>query len=103
MAKKAATKSEIFSNIAEATGLTRKQIASVFEALSGEIKNAVGKKGPGVFTVPGLMKIVVKHKPATKARPGVNRFTGEAITIKAKPAHNVIRVRPLKGLKDFTK
>ena len=62
---KVATKSEILSNIAEATGLSRKQVASVFEALSGQIKAAVGKKGPGVFALPGLMKIMVIHKPAT--------------------------------------
>lgn len=103
MAKKAATKSEIFSSISGATGLSRKQVASVFESLTGEIKSAVGKKGPGIFTVPGLLKITVVHKPATKARQGINPFTKEPTTFKAKPARNVIKVRPLKGLKDFAK
>ena len=67
MAKSAkpATKSEILVNIAKATELSRKQVASVFEALSGQIKAAVGKKGPGVFAVPGLLKIMVIVKPAT--------------------------------------
>ncbi|HPY77852.1 MAG TPA: HU family DNA-binding protein, partial [Anaerohalosphaeraceae bacterium] len=67
MAKSAkpASKSEILSNIAQKTGLSRKQVASVFEALSGQIKAAVGKKGPGVFALPGLVKITVVHKPAT--------------------------------------
>lgn len=103
MAKKAATKSEIVTNIAEATELTRKQVSSVFVALAQEIKAAVGKKGPGVFTVPGLMKIKVIHKPATKARKGINPFTKEEQIFKAKPARNVIKVRPLKALKDFAK
>jgi len=102
-ATKPPTKSEVFANIASATELSRKQVASVFEALSAEIKAAVGKKGPGVFAVPGLMKITVKHKPATKAHMGVNRFTGQEQMFKAKPASKAIKVRPLKALKDFVK
>lgn len=103
MANKAATKSEILSNIASATDLSRKQVASVFDALAQEIKSAVGKKGPGLFTVPGLMKITVIHKPATKARKGINPFTKEEQMFKAKPARKVVKVRPLKALKDFAK
>jgi nucleoid DNA-binding protein len=103
MAKKAATKSEILANISSATELSRKQVASVFDALAKEIKAAVGKKGPGLFTVPGLMKITVIHKPATKARKGINPFTKEEQVFKAKPARKVIKVRPLKALKDFAK
>jgi nucleoid DNA-binding protein len=61
---KAVTKSDIFASIAQTTELSRKQVASVFEALSGQIKAAVGKKGPGVFALPGLAKIVVVQKPA---------------------------------------
>ncbi|MGN6507515.1 MAG: HU family DNA-binding protein [Tepidisphaeraceae bacterium] len=102
-ATKPATKSEILTNIAEATELSRKQVASVFEALSNEIKGAVGKKGPGIFAVPGLMKIVVITKPAQKARKGINPFTKEETMFKAKPARKVIKVRPLKALKDMAK
>jgi nucleoid DNA-binding protein len=54
-----------------------------------------------VFTIPGLCKIVVQRKPATKERQGINPFTGEETTFKAKPARNVIKVRPLKNLKDM--
>ena len=103
MANKAATKSEILTNIATATQLSRKQVASVLEALTLQIKAAVGKKGPGVFAVPGLMKITVIHKPATKARKGINPFTKEEQMFKAKPARKVIKVRTLKALKDFAK
>ena len=103
MAKKAPTKSEILTNISSATKLSRKQVASVFDALSKQIKGAVGKSGPGVFTVPGLMKIVVIHKPATKARKGINPFTKEETIFKAKPARKVIKVRALKALKDYAK
>ena len=103
MGKKAASKSEILKNIAEETELSRKQVASVFDALSQQIKYAVGKKGPGIFAVPGLMKITVVHKPATKARKGINPFTKEEVMFKAKPARKVIKVRALKALKDFAK
>jgi len=100
---KAATKSEVLTKIAESTELSRKQVASVFDALSEQIKFAVGKKGPGVFAVPGLMKIIVVQKPATKAHMGINPFTKQEQMFKAKPARKVIKVRALKALKDFAK
>ena len=103
MAAKAATKSEILTTIATATELSRKQVSSVFDALADLIGKNVGKKGPGVFAVPGLMKITVVNKPATKARKGINPFTKEEVMFKAKPARRVIKVRPLKALKDMAK
>ena len=95
------TKSEIVTGIAEETELTKKQVSAVFEAMSGQIKKSLGKRGPGAYTVPGLMKLTVVRKPATKARKGINPFTGEETTFKAKPARNVVKVRPLKNLKDM--
>jgi nucleoid DNA-binding protein len=97
------SKSEVLASLAETTGLTKKQIATVLEALSGLINKNVGKKGPGVFAVPGLMKITVIHKEATKARKGINRFTGEEVMFKAKPARKVVKIRALKALKDMVK
>lgn len=93
------TKSQIFSDIAESTQLSRKQVAGVFDAMGGLIKKDLGNRGPGIFTVPGLMKIKRIHKPATKAREGVNPFTGQPMMFKAKPARSVVKVLPLKGLK----
>lgn len=101
LAGKARSKSDIFGAIAEANDLTRKQISSVFDDLSGLIQKDIGKRGPGVFTVPGLMKIKVVRKPATKARKGINPFTGEEMMFKAKPARNVVKVQALKGLKSM--
>ena len=100
---KAASKSEILSNISVKTGLSRKEVASVLDGLTEEIKAAVGKKGPGIFAVPGLMKITVIQKPAVKARMGINPFTKQEQMFKAKPARKVIKVRPLKALKDMAK
>jgi nucleoid DNA-binding protein len=103
MAAKLPTKSEILASIAETTELSRKQVASVFEALSDLIAKNVGKKGPGMFVVPGLMKIVVIQKPAVKAHQGINPFTKQEQMFKAKPARKVIKVRPLKALKEMVK
>jgi DNA-binding protein HU-beta len=99
MAKKggAPTKSEVLMQISKDTSLSRKQVADVFESLSGVIKKSL--RGNGLFTMPGLMKLKVVKKPATKAREGVNPFTGEKMTFKAKPASKKVRVLPLKSLK----
>jgi nucleoid DNA-binding protein len=99
--KKPPTKSEIMTSIADTTDLSRKQVASVFEALNGLIQDNLKPRGPGTFSVPGLMKIRVNKKPATKARKGINPFTGEETMFKAKPARKVVKVLPLKNLKDM--
>jgi nucleoid DNA-binding protein len=98
---KAAGKSEVFANIATATGLSKKQVGSVFDALAAEIGKSLGKKGPGVFQIPGLAKILVVRKPAQPAKKGVpNPFKpGELMDVAAKPAKNVVKVRALKNLK----
>ncbi|MDB5322708.1 MAG: putative DNA-binding protein [Phycisphaerales bacterium] len=102
-AAKAPSKSEILAGIAEETQLSRKQVASVFDSLSTQIKNALGKKGPGLFVVPGLMKVIMVQKPAVKARKGINPFTKMEQMFKAKPARKVVKDRPLKRLKDMVK
>jgi len=101
-AKKAPSKSEIMASIAETTELSRKQVASVFDALSDLIQANVKPRGPGQFSVPGLMKITVRTKPATKARTGPNPFNpSETMVFKAKPARKIVKVTPLKNLKDM--
>ena len=100
-AVKARTKSEIYRELSEKTGLTRKQVVSVFDEMSGLLKKDLGRRGPGTFTVPGLLKVRVVRKPATKARKGTNPFTGEEMMFKAKPARNVVKASPLKALKDM--
>ncbi len=98
---KARTKSQVIGELAEANDMTRKQVVCIFDGLADMIKKDLGKRGPGYFTVPGLMKVKVVRKPATKARKGINPFTGEETVFKAKPARNVVKVLPLKGLKDM--
>ena len=95
------TKSEIVSGISDATGLTKKQVGSVFEAMAAQIKKSLSSRGPGAYAVPGLMKLVVVRKPATPARKGINPFTGQETMFKAKPARKGVKIRPLKNLKDM--
>ncbi len=100
---KAATKGEVFRQIAEKTELSRKQVASVFDALTDIVKNELGKKGPGVFGLPGLCKMVIRNKPAVAAHKGIDPFTKQEKMFKAKPATRVVKIRPLKALKDMVK
>ena len=98
-APKIRTKSEIYNAIAGHSCMPRKQVVSVFEGLEALLEADLSKKGPGVVQVPGLMKVMVKRLPATKAREGINPFTKEKTIFKAKPARNVVKVRPMRGLK----
>jgi nucleoid DNA-binding protein len=100
---KAATKSAMFLELSSRTGLSRKQVAAVFDEITNYIEQEIGKKGPGIFTLPGLLKIKRVEKPATKARMGRNPQTGEMITIKAKPKRTVVKALPLKALKEMVK
>lgn len=96
------TKSEILSYIADNCGISKKEASSVLENLSELMAlHLNSKKGPGEFIVPGLMKCRVVRKPATKPRKGINPFTGQETMFQAKPARNVIKIRPLKKLKDM--
>ncbi|MGL5017709.1 MAG: HU family DNA-binding protein [Luteolibacter sp.] len=107
MAKKSApikdklNKTQILDHIAESTELSRKQVASVIDALSDVIEAHVKKNAVGEFVLPGLLKISTVRKPAVKAQMGINPFTKEEVMFKAKPASTAVKVRPLKKLKDM--
>ena len=95
------TKTQILNQVAEETELSRKQVAAVLESLSGVIEGHIKKRAVGEFVLPGLMKILTVRKPAVKARKGINPFTKEEVMFKARPATTVVKVRPLKKLKDM--
>lgn len=94
-------KTQILNQIAENTELSKKQVQSVLDELSDIIEGHVKKRACGEFVLPGLLKITTVKKPATKARKGINPFTGEETVFKAKPASTAIKVRPLKKLKEM--
>ena len=97
------TKTQLYARIAEDTQLARKDIAKVFDSLGDVIHGHVKSRGVGEFKVPGLLKIKVTKKPATKARKNVpNPFRpGEFMDVAAKPARKVVKILPLKALKDM--
>jgi nucleoid DNA-binding protein len=95
----APSKSAILATISQETEVSRKQVNEVFETLHGIIRKSL--RTHGVFTLPGLLKLRVVKKPATKAREGVNPFTGKNMVFKAKPASKKVRGLPLKSLKSM--
>ncbi len=97
------TKTGILSEISTATGLSRKQVGEVMDELESIIERHVKKRGPGEFSLPGLLKIKTVKKPAQRARKGVpNPFKpGETMDVPAKPASVRVRVTPLKKLKEM--
>ena len=95
------SKSELIQKITDkyADTLKRKDVKGVLETLADLGYKELKKNG--AFVVPGFAKFVVVKKPATKARKGINPFTKQEVMFKAKPARNVIKVRPLKTLKSM--
>jgi nucleoid DNA-binding protein len=97
---KAATKTEVYAALAEKTGMSKKEIAGFMDTLSEYIKTQIGKKGPGIFVLPGLLKVIRHKKPARPARMGIDPRTREQRQYPAKPASIVVKVRALKSLKE---
>ncbi len=95
------TKTQLLTMVSEQTEVSKKEVSAVLESLEQIIAASIKKGALGEFTLPGLLKISTVRKPATKARKGTNPFTGEETVFKAKPARNVVKVRPLKKLKDM--
>jgi DNA-binding protein HU-beta len=100
MPKGPMSKSTLIQTLADkaAGELTRKDVKGIIETMAA-IGHAELKKN-GLFVVPGLVRMVVVKKPATKARKGINPFTKEETIFKAKPARKVIKGRPVKAAKD---
>ncbi len=99
--KEPMTRAALVSHLAEQTGLSKKEVTAVFEELKNVIEGHLKTGGARVFNLHGLLKIKVHRKPATRARKGINPFTGEEMIFKAKPARNVVKIQALKGLKDM--
>ena len=100
MPKGPMSKSDLIQTIADKFDgkLTRKDVKGVLEAVA-TIGHAELKKN-SLFVVPGLVRMVVIKKPATKERKGINPFTGQEAVFKAKPARKVVKARAVKAAKD---
>lgn len=97
---KALSKTEVANTLAQETGLAKKDVTAVLDALGNLIAHSLGKKGAGIFNMHGLAKFKVVRKPATKARKGIHPITKQETIFKAKPARNVVKILALKNLKD---
>ena len=96
--KSSYSKSQLASDLAAKADVAKSKVSDILAHLQTIAASQL--KSAGVFTIPGIVKLTVKHKKATPARQGRNPFTGAEMTIKAKPARRVVRVRALKAMKD---
>jgi len=100
MSEKRMSKTQFVTTLAEKSGLNKKQATSALDTINAMVAQQLGKRGPGEVLIPGLLKLNIVNKPATRKHEGINPFTKEPMTYKAKPAHKVIKMRALKALKD---
>jgi len=94
------SKGQFVTAVAEKSGLSKRETNAVLDAITAVVTRELGKKGPGEVVFPGLLKLTVVNKPATRAHEGVNPFTKEPMTYKAKAARKVVKIRALKALTD---
>ncbi len=94
------SKSEVVNSIAEKSGVHKKEVGAVLDALHQVVAEQLGPNGPGEVTIPGMLRLNVSVKPATPEREGINPFTKQPTVFKAKPERRVVKARVLKGLKD---
>lgn len=100
MSNQKMTKTQFIATLAERSSLTKKQAETALDSMNAMVVDQLGNKGPGEVVIPGLLKMNVVVKPATPEREGINPFTKERMTFKAKPARKVVKAHPLKALKD---
>jgi nucleoid DNA-binding protein len=95
------TKAQVIAALADGSGLDKKAVGSLLDALASLIKKELGAQGPGEITIPNLVKLKAKATAAQPEKQGVNPFTKKPTVIKAKPASFKVRVTPVKALKDL--
>jgi len=105
MKAKSMTKSQVYDAVSKESEFSRSDVKKFFAALETVVTEQLGRKGPGVITIPGLIKLTAVKKPATKGgeqRP--NPFKpGEFITTKPKPATTKVKARALKAFTEALK
>ncbi len=98
MANKRMSKAQFINTFAEKTGMNKKQATATLNTLNAMAVEQLGRSGE--LVIPGLVKLNVAEKPATQERQGINPFTKQPMTFKAKPARRVVKAHPVKALKD---
>jgi nucleoid DNA-binding protein len=100
MASKRMSKGQFVNAVAEKSGLSKKETNAALDAITAVVTRELSKRGPGEVVFPGLLKLTVVNKPATREHAGVNPFTKEPMIYKAKAARKVVKIRALKALTD---
>jgi nucleoid DNA-binding protein len=100
--KQPMNKTQVVDALAGATGLSRLQVSGLLDALASLAKKNLDQ-GPDEFTIPGLLRLEVVRKPATEEHRGIHPVTKKETVFKAKPARNVVKMVPSKGLKDVVR
>ena len=98
MSGKRMSKSQFINTFAEKTGMNRKQATATLNTLNALAVEQLSRSGE--LVIPGLVKLNVAEKPATKEHEGINPFTKQPMVFKAKPARRIIKAHPVKQLKD---
>ena len=101
--KKPLNKSGLLLKLADYSGQGKKEVLAVLEALAQLATEQLSKKGPGVFVIPNMIKLVKRIRPKTPARKGKNQFTGEDTVFKAKPESVTVKGTALKKFKEGIK
>merc|ERR1711972_726441 len=94
-AAKAMTKGALAEALATGCELKKSVASKVIETLAGIATQEVKKTG--VFTIPGLARLKIRMKPATKA--GKREVFGKVVVVKAKPARKIVKAFPVAALK----
>jgi nucleoid DNA-binding protein len=99
-APKPMSKGQLLTTLSQNTGIDKKAVSVVLDELTSLIYSAVSPGGVGKFTLPGVLKLVLKATPPKPEREGKNPFTGEMMTFKAKPASVKVKILPVKTLRE---
>jgi len=91
----------IIADLAESTGVQKKTVKQVYQALVEYIQPQL--KEERKVRIPDIGQFRVKYRGAKPKRKGRNPFSGKEMWFKAKPASNKLRFSPSKGLKDYVK
>ena len=71
------SKAQVIAELAEKSGLGKKEVQSVFDQLIALVERELGKNGPGEFVLPDLVKLRVKLTPGRPEHDGIDPFTKE--------------------------
>jgi nucleoid DNA-binding protein len=94
------TKAQLASRLAADAGLTAAQAKDVLDALAATVASELKREGITTFTIPDICRLQLVKKAATPAKKMISPFTKLEIEVKAKPATNTVRIRPVKAIKD---